>query len=308
MNQILSIEMENKKKNKKASINTIVILFCVFLIIFGIGITCIGVHSYYKQLASKSNENLLINNTTKPIITIERQNSNNINIVVSHDKEIMNVLYTINDEDEVEINGNNKFEVKENMNLKPGSNSIKIIAKDINGITSEYTTVIDVAEGPAITLTPIDGKVKAVTESTINIDKIEYYWDSDIENTKVLTINDLKNETLIDVTQEGTHTLHIRATDIDGKQTVRTQKVMGVNKPKIEVTTDGQKFLIKAHDSQELSKVEITLNSNETITENIEGSEYSKSINLENGENKLTVKVYNKNGVSQISRVKYTKR
>lgn len=307
MNQILSVEIEKNKKNKKASINSIVIVFCIFLIIFGIGTTCTGAWSYSKDLSNKSNKNLPINNMPKPIITIERQSSNSINIVVTHDKEIANVLYTINNGDQVEINGNNKLEVKEKLNLDAGENAIKISAKDINGVSSEYETIIEVEEGPAITLTPIEGKIKAVTESPINIDKIEYYWDSDIQNTKVLTINDTKNETLIDVTLEGIHTLNIKATDINGKETKRDQKVMGVNKPKIEVTTDGQSFFVKAEDSQGLSKVEITLNSNETITENIEGTEYKKKIPLENGENRLTVKVYNKDDVSQISRVKFTK-
>lgn len=307
MNQILSVEIEKKKKTKKASINSIVIVFCIFLIIFGIGTTCTGAYLYSKSLSNKSNENLPINNISKPIITIERQSSNRINIVVTHDKEIAYVLYGINDEDEVEINGNNKLEVVESINLNAGNNTIKISAKDINGISSEYETIIEVEEGPTISLTPIEGKIKAVTESPINIDKIEYYWDSDTENTKVLTINDTKNETLIDVTLEGIHTLNIKATDINGNETKRDQKVMGVNKPKVQVTTDGQSFFIKAEDSQGLSKVEITLNSNETITENIEGTEYKKKIPLENGENRLTVKVYNKDDISQISRVKFTK-
>lgn len=307
MNQILSVEIEKKKKTKKASINSIIIVFCIFLIIFGIGTTCTGAISYSKYLSNKSNENLPINNISKPIITIERQSSNRINIVVTHDKEIAYVLYGINDEDEVEINGNNKLEVVESINLNAGNNTIKIRAKDINGISSEYETIIEVEEGPTISLTPIEGKIKAVTESPINIDKIEYYWDSDTENTKVLTINDTKNETLIDVTLEGIHTLNIKATDINGNETKRDQKVMGVNKPKVQVTTDGQSFFIKAEDSQGLSKVEITLNSNETISENIEGTEYKKKILLENGENRLTVKVYNKDDVSQISRVKFTK-
>ena len=121
------------------------------------------------------------------------------------------------------------------------------------------------------------------------------------------TINATKNETLIDVVLEGTHILNIIATDIEGKETRKSQKVMGVNKPKINITTDGKTFFIKAEDSQGLSKVEITLNNNEPITENIEGNEYNKNIELENGENRLTVKVYNKNNVSQISRVKFTK-
>ncbi len=307
MNQILSVEMEKNKTNKKASINSIIIAFCIFLIIFGIGITGIGIYSYYRNIANKPNKNLLINNSTKPIITIERQNSNSIKIVVVHDKEISSVTYKINDEEDVDINTNNEFEVKEQLILKPGNNNIKIIAKDINGITSEYSTTIDVAEGPVITLTPIDGKLKATIESTIDIEKIEYFWDSDKEHMTVLNINDKKNETLIDVTLEGTHTLNIRATDVNGRQTVRTQKIMGVNKPKIEITTDGQSFFVHAQDSQGLSKVEITLNSNETILENIEGTEYNKTIMLENGENKLTIKVYNQNDVSQISRVKCTK-
>lgn len=307
MNQILSMDIEKKKKNKKANINTIVVFFCIFLIIFGLGTTATGAYSYYKNLTNKSNEGLLVNNSTKPFITTERESSNTINIVVTHDKEISSVNYKINEENENEISVNNRSNINEKITLKAGTNNIKITAKDINGMTSIYETTVEVAEGPSITLTPVEGKVKAVTESTANIDKITYYWDNDEEKATTLTINDVKNETLIDVSLEGTHVLHIKAIDVNGIETSKSQSVMGVNKPKLEITTDGQSFFIKAQDSQGLSKVEITLNTNETITENIEGSEYSKNITLENGENKLTVKVYNKNDVSQISRVKFTK-
>ena len=307
MNQILSVEIEKKKKKNKVSIRSIVIIFCIFLITFGVGITTTGAYAYYKNWTNRSNNNLLINNSTKPIITIERQSTNISYIVVSHDKEIEKVTYTVNGQDTYEIDGNNRTEVKEKVTLNAGTNSIIITAKDINGITAEYETTLEVAEGPVITLTPIEGKIQAVTESTTKIDKITYYWDDDKANETVLTINDVKNETLIDVSLEGTHLLHIKAVDINGVETEKTQKVMGVNKPKIEVTTDGQKFYIKAQDVQGLSKVEITLNTHETITENIEGNEYIKGIDLENGENRLTVKVYNKNNISQISRVKFTK-
>lgn len=307
MNQILSMDIEKKKKNRKANINTIIIFFSIFLIIFGLGTTVTGAYSYYKNLTNKSNEQLLIKNSTIPDITTERESSNTINIVVTHDKEIASVYYIINGEDENEINVNNRSNINEKIILKPGINNIKITAKDINGMTSIYETTAEVAEGPSITLTPVEGKVKAVTESTVNIDKITYYWDDDKANATTFSINDLKNETLIDVSLEGTHVLHIKAVDVNGVETSKDQTVMGVNKPKIEVTTDGQSFFIKAQDSQGLSKVEITLNTNETITENIDGSEYSKNITLENEENRLTVKVYNKNDVSQISRVKFTK-
>lgn len=307
MNQILSTDIEKKKKNNKASINTIVIFFCIFLIIFGLSTTVIGAYSYYKNIINKSNEQLLVSNSTKPFVTSTRENSNTINIIVTHDKAISSITYTINEEDEKEIDVNNRTNINENITLSAGINHVTVTAKDISGVTTIYETTVDVAEGPSITLTPVEGKVQATTESTTNIDKIKYYWDEDEANATVLTINATKNDTLIDVSLEGTHTLNIIATDIEGRETKKTQKVMGVNKPQIKITTDGKNFFIKAEDSQGLSKVEITLNTNETITENIEGNEYSKNIELQNGENRLTVKVFNKNDVSQTSRVKYTK-
>lgn len=312
MNQILSVEIEKKKKKSKASIKSILIVFSVFLIIFGIGITTTGAYSYYKNISNKENENIVLVNSEPPLITTDRLNANTIKIVVSHDKEIESVWYTLNNEEEAEISTNRKLNVEKTIKLKAGKNTLKVTATDINGKQDVYEGNFDVEEtetneGPTVTLTPESGKVKAVTESETNIDKILYYWDDDEANAKTFTINDKKNETLIDVTLEGTHILTIKAIDVEGKQTIKQQKVMGVNKPKLEVTTDGQSFFIKAEDETGLSKIEITLNNNPTITEDLSGNAYTKNINLENGENKLTVKVYNSNGIEQINRVKYTK-
>ena len=316
MNQILSVEIEKKKKKSKASVKSIIIVFCIFLIIFGIGITTTGAYSYYKNISNNDNVNPLLVSSEKPIITIERPNANTIKIVVTHDKEIGNVWYTLDNEEAVEINANKKSNVEKTIELSAGAHTIKVLAEDARGIQASYESTINVEEnagdtevneGPTVTLTPVEGKIQAVTESETNIDKIIYYWDNDEENAKTLTINDKKNVTLIDVSLEGVHTLTIKAIDVEGKQTIKKQKVMGVNKPKLEVTTDGQSFFIKAEDEIGLSKIEITLNDNTPIAEDISGKEYTKNINLENGENKLTVKVYNSNGIEQINRVKYTK-
>ena len=308
MNQILSMNIEKSKKKSKVSIKKIVIVFCIILIIFGTGITVNGSYSYYKNLKEKTERQLFINNSEKPNITTERENANTINIVVSHDKEIAYISYSINEQDEIEINANNRINIKEQVTLKAGTNNIKITAKDIIGITSIYETTVEVEDGPMISLTPLEGKIQAVTQgSNADIDKISYYWDNNVETATVLTINDIKNETLIDVSLEGEHVLHVEAIDKEGKRSFKSQKIEGVSKPTIEITTDKTYFYIKATDSQELAKIEIKLNNNEVITEEINSIEYNKKITLENGENKLTVKVYNKKDVSQVSRVKYTK-
>lgn len=318
MNQILSVNIEKNKKNHKASIRSIVIVFCIILIIFGIGVTVTATYSYYKILVKNTSEDALINKASKePYITTEREGVSSLNIVISHDKEITSIVYSINDGEEVEISGNNRTKVRELITLKPGINNIKITAKDIIGSIGTYETTAEVenksseeelTDGPKITLEQLEYQVKVVTESEVNIDEVKYYWDDDESNATVLKINDVKNETLIDVSLEGVHELHVEATDIEGKKSrIKPKKIMGVNKPEIKISTNGKVFRIVATDKEGLSKVEIKLNENETITENIEGTQFSKDITLENGVNKLTVTVYNTNGMSEVSRVKFTK-
>lgn len=307
MNQILSVESpQNKKKSNKSSTHSILIVFAVILMIFGIGLTSTGAYSYYRNLSDNKNNSIATSSNTKPVITIERENASTINIVVTHDKEISNVTYTINDEEPVQVDGENKTEVKKEVELPVGASTIVIKAQDINGISASYESSFEVEQKPIIKLEQVEDKIKATTESEINIDYIMYYWDDDETNATKFTINDVKNVTLIDVL-EGTHTLNIVAVDIEGNETKKTQKVIGDNKPEVNVTTDGNVFIINAKDDEGLSKIEITLNSNDTQTEELQDKEYSTTVDLENGENRLTVVIYNKNGLSEIARVKYIK-
>lgn len=311
MNQILSVDETKKKKGKnKASVHSILIVFSVFLIVFGIGLTSTGAYSYYINLSKKEEGNNIIEKKeTKPTITPVRESANIINIVVTHDKPIKSVTYQINEEDPIELNGEGKTEFEKQIELPVGNSTLIITAEDENGILASWQKNIEVGEKPTIVLKQEENKIKLTVESKIDIEKISYYWDEDQENAKQITMEnkDLnKIEELIDVL-EGNHTLNITAVDIQGNETIKTQKVIGDNKPELKVTTDGEKFIIKASDDESLEKIEITLNSNETITESINGKEYTKEISLENGENKLTVVIYNSNNITETSRVKYTK-
>lgn len=307
MNQILSVEMPNGRKNKsKSSIHSIVIVFVIILIIFGIGMASTGAYSYYKNVSNKKNNGLQVSSNTKPIITIERVNASTINIVASHDKEIASVVYNFDEEEPEEVSGDGKNEMKIEVELPVGESNINIVAKDINGISASYKSSFTVEQKPEIKLEQVEGQIQVTVESKINIDTISYYWDDDEENAKVLTINETKTVTLIDVIQ-GNHTLNIIAVDVNGNKQTKTQKVIGDNKPTLNVTTDGQKFIIEASDDEKLSKIQIKLNSNDEITEEIDSNQYYKEIELEEGVNKLTIKVYNKNDISETKKVKYSK-
>ena len=51
MNQILSVDPEKgrKKKGNKASTHSVLVVFAIILMIFGIGLTSTGAYSYYKN-------------------------------------------------------------------------------------------------------------------------------------------------------------------------------------------------------------------------------------------------------------------
>lgn len=306
MNQILSVEPPNGRKKKISSINSILIVFAIILMIFGIGITTSGAYSYYKNLSNDSDTKQGITSNTKPLITIERESATMINIVVVHDKEIANVEYTINNGDKVTKSGDGKTELKIEVKLPTGSSTINIIAQDINGVFSSYESSIEAEQKPSIELEQIENKIQITVESSINIDYISYYWDNDDENAQKYTINDTKTETLVEVL-EGNHDLNIVAVDIEGNENKKTQTIIGDTKPELNVTSDGKKFVINASDDEELTKIEYKLNSNEVISKEINNTEYSEMIDLEDGVNKLMVKIYNKNGLTETAKVKYTK-
>ena len=306
MNQILAVEKPQGKRKHKSGIHSILTVFAVILMIFGLGLTSSGGYAFYKSLSNNVDNNIVSSSSSKPVITIERESASTINIVVTHDKAIANVTYTINDEEPVQIDGNNKTEIKQEVELPVGSSTINITAKDINGISSSYESKTEVEEKPTITLEQVEGKIKATVTSKINIDHIMYYWDENESDAKQFTVNDIKTETLIDVL-EGTHTLNVVAVDANGNKTTKQQKVIGDNKPELEIKTNGKVFRIISSDDEGLAKIEYSLNSGEVQTEEINQKEYQKDLELSDGKNTLTVTVYNSNGLISTTTVEYVK-
>ena len=253
MNQILSVE-NTKNKKKKSSIHSILIVFSVILIIFGIGLTSTGAYSYYRNLSSNMEESIVTSGSTKPVITTERENVSTINIVVTHDKGITNLTYKINDGEPIEVDGENKMEVTQEVELPVGASTLNVTAKDINGISSSYENQYEVEDKPTVKLEQADGKIKATIESKNNLDYVMYYWDEDQENAKKATTSKQQIETYIDVL-EGTHTLNVIAVDTNGNQTKKSQKIIGDNKPTIDVKTNGKVFRIIASDDEEVAKI-----------------------------------------------------
>lgn len=320
MNQILSTgettknsttkyRKENKYRNEnqynnKASTKSVVMFFAIVLILMGICICGIGAISYSKN---KDNSTPSASSQESEIkISAEKLNESTIALKINHDKEIKEIEYSWNGNNPVNVDGVGKTDIELQLDIPDGTSTLNVKVTDVDGNEKKYSEQYNLqVSKPVITLEQVSNNIQITVESEAKIKDVAYYWDN--EEKDRLSINDYKTRTLVEVL-EGEHELKVVATDINGNETTKTQKIIGDNKPVVKVTTDGQKFKIKATDDTGFSKIVIKLNDNDEEEKEIDGNEYYEEIDLEDGENKLTVTIYNKNGIATTSRVKTTKK
>lgn len=314
MNQILSVEMpkNNKSGNRstpnKANIKTVIIFFCIILVLFAIIMFCVGIFSLISK-KNKEPENPNPGSTisgTQAKIDIEVESESKIKIVVTHDKQISKIEYNWNGENTQEVSdiGETSYEIP--LDVPTGTNTLNVTVTDVNGVKTqnapqEYTNGVTGA-GITLTLVP-ENPIKIKVESNVNISTISYNWDGGEE--KQIQVNATSTEQTIEAL-EGKHTLNVVAVDVEGKEAKDSITTLGDNKPELKLSVENGKLIINASDDQEITKV--TVNINGKLREaNVNQKEFNSSIPLENGENKIIVTAYNTNGVQNMQRVRVVK-
>lgn len=313
MNQILSVEMPKnkqgyyKKNTNKADIKTIIIFFCIILILFA-GILFIVARSLSKNKNNETPQNNITPEMieTMPSINCEMQSENSLNLIVSHDKQISLIEYGWNNEEKIQVTDIGETTKEIQIDIPDGTNTLNVTVVDINGITTsnsfEYTgTQIPI---PSLVLEEMtDGKIKLTAHSDVEIAYISYNWDGG-EETQI-QVDDVKIEKIIEAI-EGEHTLKVVLVDKDGKEATGEIKTKGDNKPTLDITRDANNtnIYIKTTDDEGLSKIIIeNYNTGEKDEYEITGKEYNMTIPLKQGDNKLIITVYNVNGTQHKRRV-----
>ena len=261
MNQILSTgettknsttkyRKENKYRNEnqynnKASTKSVVMFFAIVLILMGICICGIGAISYSKN---KDNSTPSASSQESEIkISAEKLNESTIALKINHDKEIKEIEYSWNGNNPVNVDGVGKTDIELQLDIPDGTSTLNVKVTDVDGNEKKYSEQYNLqVSKPVITLEQVSNNIQITVESEAKIKDVAYYWDN--EEKDRLSINDYKTRTLVEVL-EGEHELKVVATDINGNETTKTQKIIGDNKPVVKVTTDGQKFKIKATDT-----------------------------------------------------------
>ena len=299
MNQILSVE--NNKKGGPVDIVKIIKIFGVLILIFGIFLTGSGSYALYKE--HKEQEEVT---NSKPTVYVEKNDEDTLIITAKQQKGIEKIVYSWNNGEEISINANNKTYIEKVIELPTGDNTIRVTVTAKNGQTVEYEQQYIKKQDPNIEISAVENKIKAKITSTEKIAYITYRWDEEEEVKEDFSENpETTVEKLIEIPQ-GLHTLTVVAVTVNNKMTTKQQEVNGVTKPKVEVTTDGENFIIYATDDEKIEKVEFKLNGqNYRLT--INSKELNYKYPLENGENKIEVTVYNSNGLTTTFKAKCTK-
>ena len=314
MNQILSVEMPKKRtkskssgQNNKASTKSVIIVFCIVLIVLGIAL--IGI-ALFSMLGNKEQPSIGIQSDL-PRIDVT-QNATELEIEISCVSEISSIEYNWEDKEPEKISGNGKNYKYLKVDIPGGTNIFTLKVTDSEGRTNEYNKEYVGAKEPNITIFDPSQKTNTIIvkcEETQIIKYMSYYYDeeqeqkTDINNT-VGTIN-------IGV-RTGEHNLTIKVGYEDGTVGKLSKKVYI---PTIDVLTNGvgtnyTKFIIKASDTRMIEKVQIKFNGVET-EEMVNQETYTKELDLRPGEpgsNELIIKVYNKDGMSITKGVKDSKR
>lgn len=306
MNQILSVEnpKNSRKRNgrdgNKASIKSVVIFFCIILIIFGISVTVLGIHSL------KNKEEVpLAEKTTRNIRIDVIQNATELEVDVTSVNEIAKVEYRWDEGEIQEISGDGKNVLSTNIRIPGGTKNLKITATDVNGEIKEYSNqYVGPKEPKNIQLAESENENKILVkcEEEQNLSYISYFYDEEEENK--IEVSGTSGQIEIDV-KEGTHILTVRVGYADG--TVgQIFKKMYIPTIEVGLTQDIQRFTIKITDPRKITKLTANLNGQE-VTIDVNKDIFENTLPLQNGENRLILTAYNTDGGKIIKKIRYVK-
>lgn len=302
MNQILSVSNNQDKKKYSGSqkdINSIVKFLAIILIIFGVFVIGSGSYAIYK------NSNNVESATTKPTILVENKSEDTILLKVMHDKAISEIFYNWNDKENNKIDGKQRKYVEQEIKAPLGTNVLNVIAKDVNGQEINYKKEYRVETGININLQLEGNNIKLSVEGQNNLSYVTYKWDEGEEVKK--DINGNKFDTEIEI-PKGEHLLTIVAVDIENNTETKEQKVKGVTKPKVNVTIEGENYLITASDEEGLKKVAFKTEDGKSYFINLDNGEkeFVYRFPLKQGDNRIEVTVYNINDITAEKKVRCT--
>ena len=306
MNQILMVENKKKTKNKKnrnssapIEIKNVIRFFAVIIIIFAICIISHSSYALYRE-AKGNNTNNLAN------ITLARENDTLI-VDVQSEYIIEKFKYNWENSQQTSISeGSKSFE--EEIILPSGNNVLTIILEDETGRAVTYTKEI-ILDGIDITKPSIEieqGQGASIRINAVDETKIEYitYRIDDGEEVKIERNedNDKIIEYILTDMPRGEHTLYVTAVDSFGNIAEdEAPIIISSERPTIKnisIDQENGKIIIEASDVDGIKAIEVNLNGSVYSMDDVNRTEATFSLNIQEGKNTISIKLTNVNGIT----------
>ena len=302
MNQILIIENRNKKNKRNSGpveIKNIIRFFAVVIIIFGLCIISHSSYAIYRDSKGSNTENLAT-------ISLSRINDT---LIVDVDSEyiIDKFKYNwLNSAQTSVMEGMTSFQ--EEIILPNGNDILTIVLEDETGRAVTYTKeiildgidivkpTIDIAQGQGSSI-----RITATDETQINY--ITYRID-DGEEIRVNKNNedDTRIEYAVTDIPRGEHTLYVTAVDSSGNfETDENPIIVSSDRPTItglSIDNENGRIIIEAADVDGIASIEVNLNGAVYRMDDVNRTEATFSLNLQEGTNTISIKITNVNGLS----------
>lgn len=292
-----SMNMQIKRSSGPASISSVTKFFAVAIIIFGIFMIGTGSYSMYKNVSSQ--------NAAQPTINVIQASAGELSIQINSNKALSKITYNWNNDSATEIQTNGRNSIEQNIAIPSGTNTLNIYVSDENGQEARYQQQYTAQGNINIQFeSQTDGTVKVMVDAQEQLAYMTYRWDDEEEQR--VDINDTSIEQDIQVPSTGMHTLTVNVVDQNNRTETKQQEVQGTVVPEVEVTTDGSShFIIHAKDETGLAEVRFIINETGKYKLELDGrTDFEYQYELEPGENRLEVIVYNQDGQSTTKKVK----
>ena len=305
MNQILMIENKKKVKNKKErrnsgpiEIKNIIRFFAIALIIFGLVIIGHSTYAIYVDAKGNSTENLAQ-------INISRENDT---LIVDVQSEIIidKFKYNWNNSEQKSIPEESKS-FQEEIVLPNDNSVLTIVLEDETGRAVAYTKEI-ILDGVDIAKPTIEVEQKSTGVLIRAIDdiKIDYliYRIDEGEEIRVDKNNedDKTIEYVVNGIERGEHILYISAYDANGNvEEVEQEVKVSSDRPTIKnmsIDQENAKIIIEASDVDGLRSIEVNLNGAVYTMNDVNRTEATFSLDIQEGKNTISIKLTNVNGLT----------
>lgn len=302
MNQIL--QTEKRKEKSPVEIGKIIKFFVVAIIIFAIILIGIGVYYLVINNKNTSDDNQVID--TEPNVNITKQ-EDRVLIEINSNVVISKIVYRWNDDVDNIIEGENRANLSETIDLPYGTNILNLTVIDINGKETKFQKeyIVEGDGKPVIELKlTTDNKIKITVQDKTDLQYVSYSWNND-ESKKIETNESNKNliEQIIEIPL-GQNTLKVEATNIKNINATKELEVKGIKNPTLSFKKQGDVIIIRAEDETGLKVIDYTLNGqkyqinygNKTVIE------YKQAI--QKGENYMEITAENQDGGKTTKNVK----